>query len=208
MTALLIAGAGGHGRVVADCASEAGCWTEIAFLDDAFSGDVLGWPVVGKLADAPSLLSRYRNIVVAVGDNRRRIELLQEFSRQGFQLPAIVHPTASISKKAVMEKGSVVFAQAAVNIGSRIGSGCIINTGVTVDHDCELGEGVHLSPGVHLAGEVRIGPYSWLGTGTVVINRIRIGEKAIIGAGTVIVKDVGNNVTVVGVPGRVIKSND
>lgn len=207
MTVLLIAGAGGHGRVVADCAFDTGRWSRIAFLDDASTGNTMDWTVVGKTADAPSLFAEFRNIVVAIGDNRKRLELLRHFAKLGYELPSIIHPSACVSKRAVIEPGTVVFAQSAVNIGCRIGLGCIINTGVTVDHDCILGEGVHLSPGVHLAGEVTIGAYTWLGTGAAVINRIKIGEKSVIGAGSVIVNDIGDNVTVVGVPGRVIKSN-
>ena len=50
MKRLLIIGAGGHGKVVADTAEENGCWDDIAFLDDRFPAiqKINQWPVVGS----------------------------------------------------------------------------------------------------------------------------------------------------------------
>lgn len=207
MSHLLIVGAGGHGRVVADTAREMNIWKEIAFLDDYQEKSVLEWPVLGKLERAAGLVNEFSDIIVALGDNCRRLGLLGCYTELGYNLPAIIHPTAFVSPSATLGAGTVVFAQAAVNAGTKVGAGCIINTGATVDHDCNLEDGVHLSPGVHLGGEVRIGRNSWLGVGASVINRISIGENVTIGAGAVIIKSVEDNVTVVGVPGRVIKQN-
>jgi serine O-acetyltransferase len=41
-------------------------------------------------------------------------------------------------------------------------------------------------------------------TGAVIISRKQIGENSIPGAGTVIIDDVPDNVTVVGIPGKII----
>lgn len=207
MRRLLIIGAGGHGRVVADTAREMGVWDNIAFLDDNQEGNVLDWPVLGKIELAAELLKEFDDLAVALGDNSKRLEMLYYYAGLGYRLPVIKHPTAFISKSASIGAGTVAFAQTAVNAGTKVGTGCIINTGATVDHDCVLGDGVHLSPGVHLGGEVRIGRNSWLGVGASVINRVSIGENVIVGAGSVIIKTVENNVTVVGVPGRVVKRN-
>ncbi len=210
MTGLLILGAGGHGKVLADTASSTGCWNKIAFLDDRYPAisSVLSWPVLGTFRQAAAFLGEYSELTVAVGDNPLRVRLLRQFAGSGFGLPVIIHPTAFVSKGAVLEAGSVIFAQAAVNTGAKIGIGSIINTGATVDHDCVLGDGVHISPGVHLAGEVDVGNYSWLGIGAAVIQQISIGKNAVIGAGTVVIADVPANATVAGVPGRVVKKND
>lgn len=209
MKGLLIAGAGGHGKVVADTAYASGCWNNIAFLDDRFPflHDVLGWPVLGKLEQAADYVGDYGNLVVALGDNLLRVNLIKKFSEIGFYIPVLVHNTAYVSKFAELAAGSVVFAKAVVNAGAKIGLGSIINTGATVDHDCLLGQGVHLSPGVHLAGKVSVGSYSQVGIGTSVIQQVFIGENVLIGAGSVIANNIKNNVVVMGVPGRVVKEN-
>lgn len=209
MTGLLIVGAGGHGKVVADTAYESGRWDKIAFLDDRYPllNSSLLWPVLGKIEQASSFLLDYPNLAIAIGDNLLRLELIHCFTELGFLMPIIVHPTAFVSKSAIIGAGTVVFAQAAINAGSQIGIGSIVNTGATIDHDCAVGDGVHISPGAHLAGNVTVGSYSWLGIGSSVIQQISIGENVIIGAGAVITKNVPNDVTVVGVPGKIIRKH-
>jgi sugar O-acyltransferase (sialic acid O-acetyltransferase NeuD family) len=206
MNGLLIVGAGGHGRVVADAALLTEQWSSIAFLDDRMDAaqGMDGVPVIGKIVDARCFLNDYQHVLIALGDNKLRIRILDQLLNDGFKGATIIHPRASISPGAILETGTVVFAQAAVNYGAHIGKGCIINTGATIDHDCDIGKGVHVSPGVHLAGDVKIGKYSWIGIGASVIGGIHINNDVIVGAGTVVIRNVSAFSKVVGVPGRVI----
>jgi sugar O-acyltransferase (sialic acid O-acetyltransferase NeuD family) len=202
---LLIVGAGGHGRVVADAAeASASGWTEIAFLDDRYPDLSLsgGWKVVGTLDDLPRLVQSYEACIAATGNPRLRLDLLDRSKAAGFTIPVIVHPRATISRYSRLQPGSLVAAGGVVNIGSDVGVGCIINTGATVDHDCRLGAGVHVCPGAHLAGGVTVGTRTWFGIGAVARQGIRIGADVMVGAGAVCVEDVRDGVTVVGVPAR------
>jgi len=209
MNSLLILGAGGHGKVVADTAA-AGQWEKVAFLDDRHPSlkTVLDWPVLGSIKDAEQFLQEYDGFCVAIGNNNLRTKLLKLYLDQGFSAPCLVHPTAYISPSAALSPGCVVFAQGVVNPGTHVGAGSIINTGASVDHDCALGEGVHLCPGVRLAGEVSVGQQTTLGTSVAVIPQINIGSHVIIGAGSVVVTDIPNHSTAVGVPAKVIKNNE
>lgn len=206
MAGLLIVGAGGHGKVVADAAITMNCWDKIAVIDDLYPQvkSLLGFNVLGKIDECLSFQAEYQDLVVAVGNNKLRVELINRFSRSGFNIPSIIHPKAYISAFSQLGEGTVVFAQAAVNAGSSVGLGSIINTGATVDHDCLLGCGVHVSPGVHVAGDVKIGNYTWLGIGCTIIQQCSIGSNVMVGAGGVIIEDIPNNVTVIGVPGRIL----
>ena len=202
---LLIAGAGGHGCVVADAAeSAAGAWDEIAFLDDRYPGlSKAGvWDIVGTLADLPRFTTRFDACVVAMADARLRLDLLERSAAAGFTIPVIAHPGSSISRHAVLGNGSFVAAGGVVNIGSEVGVGCIINTGATLDHDCRLGAAVHLCPGAHLAGGVTVGRRTWFGIGAVARQGIKIGADVVVGAGAVCVADVRDGVVVMGVPAR------
>jgi sugar O-acyltransferase (sialic acid O-acetyltransferase NeuD family) len=208
MSGLLIVGAGGHGKVVAETAKEMGKWNKIAFLDDFYNGqEILDLSVVGRFNDAIKFKDQYKELIVAIGNNLTRINLMMKYKQQGFTIPNIIHPTAYVCKNTYVEDGCVFFAQSAVNTQSKIGFGSIINTGATVDHDCQLGKGVHLSPGVHLGGTVKIGNYTWIGLGAGIINNISIGNNVIVGAGSIVISDIKDNVTVVGVPGKVIKKH-
>ena len=204
MTRLVILGAGGHGRAVADVALENG-WSEAVFFDDAWPETRTNgvWPVAGTMAEFLNAVDVQSAVVVAIGDNDRRDELIQELEMKGVTLPTIVHPRAMISEHAVVNRGCVVMAGAIVNYGAQVGVGSILNTGCTVDHDCVLGRAVHISPGVNLAGGVTVGDRVWVGIGACVREGVNIGRRSIIGAGAVVVDDVRDGVCAMGVPARV-----
>lgn len=205
---LLIAGCGGHGRVVADAALAAGKFTQVSFLDDRFPAmtSVSEWPVIGGLSDLPRLGKGFDSFIPAFGDARLRLELLQRALEAGIACESIVHPRASLSLRASLGRGTVVCAGSVVTIGATIGDGCIINTAATIDHDCDLSAGVHVCPGAHVAGSVSIGIRTWFGIGAVAKQGIRIGADVVVGAGAVCVRDVRDGVTVVGVPAREVET--
>lgn len=207
MSSLLIFGAGGHGKVVAETARAIGSWNEIMFADDAYPEviSVDGYPVIADFSGARSMVGDLTDVIVAVGDNRKRSDLTMQLRLSGFNPVTLVHPAAVVAKSAHIETGTVIFAQAVVQAAARVGSAAIVNTAATVDHDCVVGDGVHLSPGVHLGGEVRVGDNSWLGVGATVINRIAIGRDVTVGAGSCVVGNLPDGVTVVGVPARPIR---
>lgn len=204
MSSLLIIGAGGHGKVVADAALASGHWRRVAFLDDRAVElvSVLDLPVLGGTADLEKQSNVFAQAVVAVGNAARRMELLAVCAHYGYQLPVVAHPAAAISRFAALGNGCVVFAQAAINPGVQMGTGCIVNTGVTVDHDCWLDDGVHVCPGAHLAGSVRVGRCTWIGIGASVREGVVIGSGVTVGAGAVVIGDVNDGATVCGIPAR------
>ena len=204
MGKLLILGAGGHGKVVAECALSLGLYTEIAFLDDdekTVGESILSsCPVIGTFSDAGNFAHEFSEAFVALGNNRSRVELIKDLKKIGFRMPSLIHPAAYVSKFALIESGTVIMAGAVVNADAHIGVGGIINTGASVDHDCVLGMGVHISPGARLGGTVTVGDYTWICMGACVVNNVSVGEGAVVAAGSVLIKDVGDKVLVAGVP--------
>jgi len=198
---LLILGAGGHGKVVSEIAQLMKQWEEIAFLDDREDiSEVLGIPIVGKLADLSALRSEYEYAFVAIGSNTARLKWTEKLSHHDFKIPTLIHPSSTVSAKSFIEEGTVIMAGAVINPDTKIGRSCIINTASTIDHDCILQEGVHTSPGVHLGGTVKVGKRTWICIGATIINNINIGCDSVIAAGAVVTKDVPSNVLVAGVP--------
>jgi sugar O-acyltransferase (sialic acid O-acetyltransferase NeuD family) len=203
MKRLAILGASGHGKVVADTAEICG-WESVVFFDDAWPTlDSNGvWPVDGNTNEMLERLSEFDAVLVAIGDNRIRLDKLAILKGAGAHFACLLHPSATVSRYATIEGGTVVFAGAVVNAYARIGTGCILNTGCSVDHDCTLLAAVHVSPGAHLAGGVQVGEASWIGIGSCVRQSISIGAGVMVGAGAVVVADIVDGVTVVGVPAR------
>jgi sugar O-acyltransferase (sialic acid O-acetyltransferase NeuD family) len=202
---LFVVGAGGHGAVVADAADESGRWGRISFLDDDESLDaVLDFPVAGTTETIFSHADEDSEFIVAIGDNRHRLELCDRITGNGLRLATVVHPAACVSKSALISAGSVVCAGAVINARAVLGRACIVNTAATVEHDCILEDGVHVSPGANLAGTVRVRRRAWIGIGSSVREGVTIGCDSIIGAGSAVVNDVGDALTVGGVPAEVL----
>ncbi|WP_428909850.1 acetyltransferase [Niallia sp. Krafla_26] len=199
---LLIIGASGHGKVVADIALKMSKWNRIAFVDDNESlTSSMGFEIVGKTFDAFNYIDEY-DIFVAIGDNRTRETLQKTLEIKEASIPTLIHPSAVLGEEVELESGTVIMAGAVVNCCTKIGKGCIINTGVTIDHDNVLEDFVHVSPGAHVAGTVKVGKGSWLGVGCTIKNNVSITAHCMVGAGATIVKDITDPGTYIGVPAR------
>ena len=197
MNRLIIIGASGHGKVVADIAVLNG-YKDIVFLDnDPEIKTCAGYPVLGPDTMTSELDG---DVFVAVGNAEIRKKLMERDANRNF--PVLIHPSAVVADSSEVGVGSVVMAGTVINPGARIGKGCIINTSSSVDHDCVVGDYVHISVGAHLSGTVVVGTGTWIGTGAIVSNNVNICGECMIGAGAVVIKDIGEPGTYVGVPAR------
>ena len=197
---LIIIGAGGHGKVVADNAIKNG-YTDICFVDDHATGTCMGFPIVGTGADVSSLDDGKTDFIIGVGNNEIRKRIAQAHDVNWVTL---VHPSAQIGACVSIGKGTVVMAGAIINPCASIGEHCIINTGAIVEHDNVVEDYVHISPNAALGGAVRVGNLTHVGIGAVVKNNIAICDHCVIGAGAVVVKEIKDSGTYVGVPSREI----
>lgn len=196
MKKLVIIGAGGHGRVVADIARLNG-YEDIVFLDEA---DV---PLAsGKVSDYVKYTDA--DFIVAIGNNHIREKIQCMLVENNCKVVPLVHPNAVIGSNVEIGSGSVAMAGAVVNTGARIGNGVILNTCCSVDHDCRVNDYCHISVGAHLAGSVTVGKSSFVCAGATVINNIAICDECVIGAGAVVVRNIEKTGTYIGVPAKAL----
>lgn len=200
---VIVIGASGHGKVVADIVRRSGD-TLLGFLDDneTLPPEIAGIPVLGKVADC----TRYpdASFVIGIGNSTVR----EKISRQldGVRWYTAIHPSAVIAAlDAQIGAGSVVMANAVINPSAHIGEHCIINTSAVVEHDNRVGDFTHISVGAKLGGTVSVGAHTWVGIGAIVSNNISICDHCMIGAGAVVIHDIKESGTYVGVPTRKIK---
>jgi sugar O-acyltransferase (sialic acid O-acetyltransferase NeuD family) len=197
---LLIIGASGHGKVVADIALKMNNWNSIKFIDDDKSlKSSLGLDIVGTSVDINKFISEY-DVFVGVGNNIVRKNIIEKLEKLGATIPVLIHPTAIIGKEVMVDSGTVVMAGTVINSSTSIGKGCIVNTGSTIDHDNIIEDYVHISPGAHLAGSVSIGEGTWIGVGSIISNNIIVCKNCTVGAGGVVVKNITEVGTYIGVP--------
>lgn len=196
---LLILGAGGHGKVIADCAICTGGYTEIAFLDDVIPTENFPYKYLGRMEQYKKYVEEY-DMIVAIGKSRIRERYLEELIEAKASIPSIIHPKAIVSHSATIGLGTVVMPGAVINADVNIGKGVIVNTACSIDHDSVIDDYVHIAVGAHLCGEVNVGKHTWIGAGATVIQCISICESATIGAGAVVIRDIKKSETYVGVP--------
>ena len=201
MKKLVIIGAGGHGKVIADIAVKNG-YKDIVFLDD--NDDVNecgGYPVVGKICEADSIDAEF---VIGIGNAGVRKRIQESIDEN--KIVTLIHPNAVVADDVAIGSGTVIMAGAVINSGTHIGKGCIINTCSSVDHDCKVGDYVHISVGSHLCGTVVVQDETWIGAGATVSNNVSVCSGCMVGAGTVVFIVIEESGTYVGVPAKLINN--
>lgn len=195
---LIIIGAGGHGKVIADLAIKIG-YSEIFFVDDNSLGKCLDFPIIGNCENLIELDNGQTDFVVAIGNNKTRKNIAEKYRVNYVKL---IHPSAQIGLDVKIGVGTVVMAGVVINPASIIGKHCIINTDAIVEHDNIIENYVHISPKVALGGTVSISECTHVGIGATVKNNIQICDDCIIGAGAVVTKNIDESGIYVGVPAK------
>jgi acetyltransferase EpsM len=200
---MIVFGASGHAKVIIELLEVNGITAIEVWDDNAATGRVWQYEV-----KKPSLQpgNGLVEMVIGVGVNQSRKNIVERFNGQAKYVSPI-HTSAIISKRATVGEGTVIMAGVAINADTSVGNHCIINTCASIDHDCVLEDFVHISPNATLSGNVKIGEGTHIGAGAVVIQGRTIGKWCTIGAGAVIIKDIPDHATVVGNPGRIIKTS-
>lgn len=200
---VVIIGAGGHAKVIADIIEKSGDEI-VGFLDD---NKELGTTVINNYKIIGDLNNRFTmavtkkdvEFIIAIGDNKKREEISHS---PNLKFYTAIHPSAQIGLDVEIKEGTVVMANVCINSSAKIGKHCIINTGAIIEHDNIIEDFVHISPNVSLGGTVKVGENTHVGIGTTVKNNIEICNNCTIGAGAVVVKNIMEEGTYVGVPAR------
>lgn len=203
---VVIIGAGGHAKVIADIIEKSGDEI-VGFLDDnkeIGTTIIKEYKVIGDLNNRFAMAVTKENLefIIAIGDNKKREEISHS---PNLKFYTAIHPSAQMGLDVEIQEGTVIMANACINSSAKIGKHCIINTGAIIEHDNIIEDFVHISPNVALGGTVKIGKSTHVGIGSTIKNNITICENCKIGAGAVVVKDILEEGTYVGVPARGMK---
>ena len=197
---VIIIGAGGHGKVIADIVIKSGDYL-LGFLDDNLSVDntVLGYPILGKTENLPEFNETVK-FIVGIGNNYTRKHITEKYNSINWH--TAIHPSAVIATDVNIGEGTVVMANTVINPSTKIGRHCIINSGAVIEHDSDIFDYIHISPNVSIGGTVKVGELTHIGIGAAVKNNISITSECIVGAGAVVVKDITDKGTYIGVPAK------
>jgi len=210
MKRLVILGAGGFAREIADIVRDLGPDADVELMgfadrDRSRAGETLNdSSILGSLDDVPNRAGAYG--IAGAGEIAPRRRQVAEMAAAGLVPITLIHPSAIMSPFVAVGAGSAITAGTIITNNVVIGEHVVLNLGVTVGHDVVIGDHCVLSPGVHISGWVHIEEECYFGTGAVVLPRVRIGRGATVGAGAVVTRDVGPGTTVVGVPAHPLPS--
>jgi len=185
-------------------------WTISGFLDDTrelLGKTLMGYKILGGRELLPELAGQegsyfFNNVNGSRLGNQHIAELLNSFH---CNIPSLVHPSIDVSYVEI-GRGCIIPDGCVIGANVTIGDFVTVRYGSVISHDVEIGENVLLGPGVTVGGRVKIKKGCVIGAGATIMMETTIGEFATVGAGTVVIRDVPAHSTVVGVPGREIKS--
>ena len=170
---VIIIGAGGHAKVIADIICENKEDNLIGFLDDDIElqgkNIYLDKKVIGTTKDIEKYKDNY--FIIGIGNNETRKKIAEKYNLKWYRT---AHPKAIFSKDIEIGEGTIIMPGAIINPGAKIGKHCIINTGAIIEHDNKIEDFVHISPNATLCGTVKVGELTHIGAGAIVKNNIEI----------------------------------
>lgn len=215
MKQIIIIGAGGHGREVADIVRHQTRQGQhvslLGFVDDRaeLHGTSLdGVPVLGDWDWLEQVDRQAIAVICALGTPHVLRRVVARARDLGLSFASAVSPLAFVSPAASIGVGVMVFPHTFISTGACLHDHCIINAGTSVSHDTTVGSYCNVNPGVHLAGNVTIDEGCYIGMGSNVIQGCRVGPGSVLGAGAAVIHDIPPRTTAVGVPARVIKQRE
>lgn len=204
---IILIGAGGHAHACIDVIEQQGKYkiAGLVGMRDELHAEHLGYSVIAADNNLQDLAKIYQYACIAVGQVHSpdvRVRLYQQAIELGFRLPAIIAPTAHVSRHACIGAGTIVMHGAIVNAGARVGDNCIINTRALIEHDVIVENHCHISTGAILNGDVEIGMGCFVGSGSIVKEGVSLGKSCVVGMGLSVrhnladyARFVGNNKT-------------
>ena len=174
---LLLVGAGGFGRMVAE---QAMLYYDCAFVDDgqAIGTEICGIPVVGKISDLPKLHASYKLLVVGIGNNKFRAQVYEKAKSFEYTFPNIIAPSAYISPYSKIGCGCVALQNACVQNGAVVGDGVLLNAGTEVHCDAIVGDYALVYTNSVIRTGAAVGSYVRIGSNCTVCNDATVSDGA------------------------------
>ena len=130
---------------------------------------------------------REYGIAVAIGyrDLAARWRAFENVARDGWPLPALIHPAAYVRDPARIGRGSMIMAGAIVDVNASVDEIVVLWPGVVLNHDSRVEANTFVSPNATICGFCTIGRDSFIGAGSVIVDHVEVPAKTFVRAGRV-----------------------
>lgn len=179
MDKLIIVGAGGLGRMTMESAVKK---YDCFFVDDSFEKGtfICDVQVIGKISDLKELVNEYKNLIVAIGNNKFREELTNKAIGYGYNIPTIINDTAYVSSYSKIGYGCIILSNSSIQNGAIIGNGVVITANVEIHHDCEIQDYALIYSNSTIRTFANVGKRVKIGSNVSISNSVKINEDEII----------------------------
>ena len=205
----VIIGAGAYGQVYTRYLAEE--YTIMGFFDsdpNLFSQKINGYPILGEVNEIHSYISQHpqTSIFVPLGDNKRRVELLSDFDKRGYEIPSFIHESVFLESDITIGKAVYILPRTNIMPFTIIQDYVMISMGVNIAHHVNIHEGCFFSQGCNIGASMQIYKKAYCGIASTVMTGVKsLGAGCLIGAGCVVIRDVPDRAVIVGNPGKQIK---
>ena len=194
-------GAGGHTRSLINILESAGLEIGGIYDDNFKDNEVInGYKLIGKLEN----IKIDDNLILSVGDNRKREKLFYKYYKQIYK-ERLIHPSAIIEKYVKIGESNQIFSGVYINSNVEIGNNNILNTKCLIEHEAFIGDHNHVSVGAILCGRAAVGNRCFIGAGATVIDKVRLCDDVVIGANSVVIEDIRESGIYAGNPVKKIR---
>ena len=206
---ILVVGAGGFGREVAQWARDA--WPQstglvAGFLSsdaDALEGLDCRLSVVGSPDDyRPTPGDR---LLLAIGIPYVRRTVAESLLAKGAEFLTLIHPTAIVTPSAAVGLGSILCPYAIASDSCRVGRFVLMNYHSSLGHDATAGDFSVLSPYATLGGHAHVEDDVFLGLHSSVGPGKTVGARSKVSANSCVLATAPADSIIYGVPGRIVR---
>lgn len=187
-------------------------WEIQGFLDDnkAIQDSVImGYPVLGG-KEALNKLARQKNtsFFVNISSHWSRlksiVDLLDSYQ---CEIATLVHPSIDMNYVRI-GRGCILGDGCLIGSNAVIGDFVFARLGSLISHDVIVEDYVFIGSDASIGSNAILKKGCYLGSGATIMRKITVGKNAVVGAGAVATKDVPPDVTVAGVPAKVLKKKE
>jgi sugar O-acyltransferase (sialic acid O-acetyltransferase NeuD family) len=181
----------------------------IGFIDDAQNKQLEGdyhYQVFGRDA-----LTRFPTAMVLAVPGSATSFMFRKHLIDGLGIPrnrfaTVIHPSASISKRAFIGSNTLLMAGVVVTHSATVGDSVCILPCTVIHHHVKIDDWNLIGSNVTIAGGSMIGPNSYIGSGSSIKNGVKVGGGALIGMGSNVIRDVEPGARVAGNPACQVRS--
>lgn len=176
------------------------------FLDDKFDAlDIFpGFPPI--LSSVEDYNIQENDVFTcALGDPVYRKKYVDIVKKKGGIFITLINSKSIIHPNAQIGEGVMISAFCSISSNAIIGDFTTIQPYCNIGHDAMIGTYCALESFSFMGGGAKIGSGVTLHTRATILPHVKVGDNAIVGACSVVLRNVKENVTVFGVPARIIK---